>query len=81
MDRMLVGGVDFNCDFNCLPGMEAFGALCTTFNDAPEEACRPFDEKRAGTVLSDGGGLILLESLECAKKRNARVYSEISGYG
>ena len=46
--------------------MDAFGALCTTFNDSPTEACRPFDQKRAGTVLADGGGMIMLESLDLA---------------
>ena len=82
MDRVLVGGLDFNCDQNVIPGMDAFGALCTTFNDSPAEACRPFDLRRAGTVLSDGGGMIMLESLESAIQRNAKkIYAEIAGYG
>lgn len=82
MDRILVGGLDYNCNQNVLPGMDAFGALCTTFNDNPEAACRPFDKTRAGTVLSDGGGMVLLESEEHALKRNApNMYCEIGGYG
>ena len=62
MDQVLVGGLDFNCDDNVIGGMDAFGAVCKTFNDSPDQACRPFDSKRAGTVLADGGALILLES-------------------
>jgi 3-oxoacyl-(acyl-carrier-protein) synthase len=61
--------------------MDAFGALCTTYNDDPEGACMPFDKKRAGTCLSDGGGMILLESEESARTREARVYCEVAGYG
>lgn len=62
--------------------MDAFGALCTTFNDDPEAACRPFDKSRAGTALSDGGGMIMLESEEHADKRNApNKYVELAGYG
>jgi 3-oxoacyl-[acyl-carrier-protein] synthase II len=61
--------------------MDAFGALCTTFNDNPEAACMPFDKKRAGTVLSDGGAMILLESEESARARDARVYCEVAGFG
>lgn len=82
MDRVLVGGLDYNCNQNVLPGMDAFGALCTTFNEKPEEACMPFDKKRAGTVLSDGGAMIMLESFEHAKARKARqIYCEVAGFG
>lgn len=82
MDRVLVGGLDYNCDQNVLPGMDAFGAVCSTSNDSPQDACRPFDESRAGTVLSDGGGMILLESLEVATQRKAaKIYGEIVGFG
>jgi len=62
--------------------MDAFGALCTTFNDDPDGACRPFDVSRAGTCLSDGGGMILLESEEHAEMRNApNRYVEVAGFG
>ena len=50
--------------------MDAFGAVTKDFNNAPDKACRPFDKNRAGTVLSDGGGMILLESFESAKSRS-----------
>jgi len=61
--------------------MDAFGALCTTYNNDPEGACMPFDNNRAGTCLSDGGAMILLESEESARAREARVYCEVAGYG
>ncbi len=52
--------------------MDAFGALCTTHNKSPEDACMPFDVNRSGTVVSDGGAMILLESEEFALKRKAK---------
>jgi 3-oxoacyl-(acyl-carrier-protein) synthase len=66
VDRVLVGGVDFNCDGDVISGMDSFGAVTQASNNDPEGSCRPFDLKRAGTVLSDGGGMLLLESLESA---------------
>lgn len=71
MDRVLVGGLDYNCNQNVLPGMDAFGALCRDHNDDPKNAAKPFDINRSGTVLSDGGAMIMLESEEAALKRNA----------
>ena len=62
--------------------MDSFGAVTPNFNDSPQDACRPFDRDRSGTVLSDGGGMLLLESLECATKRKAeKIYGEIAGFG
>ena len=62
--------------------MDAFGALCTTHNKTPEDACMPFDVNRSGTVVSDGGAMILLESEEFALKRKAKqIYGEVIGYG
>lgn len=82
MDRIIVGGVDLNCNQNVLPGMDSFGALCADSNDHPEKALKPFDRKRSGTCLSDGGAMILLESLESAEKRKAKkIYCEVAGYG
>jgi 3-oxoacyl-[acyl-carrier-protein] synthase II len=82
MDRMLVGGLDFNCNQNVLPGMEAFGALCTTHNQSPEDASKPFDKQRSGAVVSDGGAMLMFESEESAQKRGAKkIYGEIAGYG
>jgi 3-oxoacyl-[acyl-carrier-protein] synthase II len=82
MDKMIVGGLDYNCNQNVLPGMDSFGALSRTHNHDPENAARPFDVDRDGTILSDGGAFILLETEESALKRNApQIYGEISGYG
>ena len=56
-------------------------ALSTGFNDDPERASRPWDKNRDGFVLSEGSGIIVLEELEHAKKRNAKIYAEVIGYG
>ena len=66
MDRILVGRLDLNVNENVIEGMDAFGAVCRKFNDEPDKACRPFDKARAGTVISDGGAMIMLESEEAA---------------
>ena len=82
MDKMIVGGLDYNCNQNVLPGMDAFGALCRDHNDSPDQACKPFDKNRSGTVLGDGGAFILLETEESALKRNApHIYGEVLGFG
>ena len=56
------------------------GALSSKYNSNPEEASRPFDKDRDGFVISAGGGIIILEELEHAKKRGAKIYGEIVGY-
>jgi len=63
---MIAGGVDFNLNRHFFEGMELFGANCNTYNDNPELASRPFDTKRAGPIMSDGGATMILESLESA---------------
>ena len=59
---------------------DAMGALSSNFNDYPEKASRPFDNDRDGFVISAGGGIVILEELEHALKRGAKIYGEIVGY-
>ena len=60
---------------------DAMGALSTKYNDAPETASRPFDSKRDGFVIAGGGGMLVLEELEHARKRGANIIAELTGYG
>jgi 3-oxoacyl-[acyl-carrier-protein] synthase-1 len=60
---------------------DAMGALSTKYNDAPETASRPFDTGRDGFVIAGGGGMLVLEELEHAKKRGATIIAELTGYG
>ena len=60
---------------------DAMGALSTRFNDTPKRASRPYDINRDGFVVANGGGLIVVEELEHARKRGAKIYAEITGYG
>ena len=64
-------------------GMSGFAAMraMSTRNDAPTKASRPFDKDRDGFVMSEGAGVIVIEELEHAKKRGARIYGELCGYG
>ncbi|QKT04093.1 beta-ketoacyl-ACP synthase I [Ectothiorhodospiraceae bacterium 2226] len=60
---------------------DAMGALSSKYNDTPETASRPYDATRDGFVISGGGGMVVLESLEHAQARGARIYAELIGYG
>ena len=60
---------------------DAMGALSSKYNDTPETASRPYDETRDGFVISGGGGVVVIEELEHAKARGAKIYAELVGYG
>jgi len=60
---------------------DAMGALSSKYNDAPETASRPYDVSRDGFVIAGGGGCVVVEELEHAKARGAKIYAEITGYG
>lgn len=79
-DTMLAGGTEAAVCRVCMSGFAALRALSTR-NDNPEDASRPWDKGRDGFVLSEGSGILVLEELEHAKKRGAKIYCEIVGYG
>ncbi len=81
VDMMVTGGTEAPICRLGMVGFSAMKALSTHFNDQPRRASRPWDQNRDGFVMGEGAGILILESLEHAKKRNANIYGEISGYG
>jgi 3-oxoacyl-[acyl-carrier-protein] synthase II len=79
-DVMLAGGTESCITPLGFGGFDAMRAL-STHNDPPEEASRPFDRTRNGFVMGEGCGILILESLDHAQKRNATIYAEMVGYG
>ncbi|MFZ5656524.1 MAG: beta-ketoacyl-ACP synthase I [Pseudomonadota bacterium] len=79
-DVMLVGGGE-ELHWGMTSQFDAMGALSTSFNDAPGQASRPYDADRDGFVIAGGGGILVLESLEHARARNAPILAELVGYG
>jgi beta-ketoacyl-acyl-carrier-protein synthase II len=79
-DVILAGGTEALIRDFALAGFAAMRALPTSFNDAPEKASRPFDARREGFVFSEGAACLILESLEHARARGARIYAEVIGY-
>ena len=80
-DVMLAGGAEAPICLLGVGGFSAMRALATNFNDEPARASRPFDARRDGFVIAEGAGVLVLEELEHARRRGARVYAELAGYG
>jgi 3-oxoacyl-[acyl-carrier-protein] synthase II len=80
-DVMLAGGAESPICRIAVAGFAACRALCTTFNDQPQKASRPYDKDRDGFVMGEGAGIVVLEELEHAKARGAKIYAEVVGYG
>jgi len=73
------GGEELDWTLSCL--FDAMGAMSSKYNDTPASASRPFDVTRDGFVIGGGGGVVVLEELEHAKARGAKIYAEVTGYG
>jgi 3-oxoacyl-[acyl-carrier-protein] synthase II len=78
---MVAGGAESACNRIGIAGFAACKALATAYNDNPKAASRPYDRDRDGFVMGEGAGCVVLESLEHALTRGARIYAEVIGYG
>ncbi|MGS0726949.1 beta-ketoacyl synthase N-terminal-like domain-containing protein, partial [Shewanella sp. 0m-11] len=79
-DMVFAGGAE-EVDWTLTMGFDAMGALSTKYNDEPTKASRTYDADRDGFVISGGGGIVVVEELEHALARGAKIYAEIIGYG
>ena len=80
-DVMVAGGAEAAVNRLGVSSFAALRALSTEYNDRPTQASRPFDEGRDGFVIAEGSGIVILEEYEHAKKRGAKIYAEVVGYG
>ena len=80
-DAVITGGVESTITAMGISGFTSMKALSTQYNDQPERASRPFDKNRDGFVMGEGAGMLMLESLDSALARGARIYAEIVGFG
>jgi len=78
---MVAGGAEAAICRIGIAGFNACKALSTDFNDTPTQASRPWDKRRDGFVMGEGAGVVVLEEYEHAKKRGAKIYGEVLGYG
>ncbi len=81
VDVMIAGGTESTVCESGIGGFAALRALSTNFNDNPTAGSRPWDKDRDGFVMGEGAGVVVLEEYEHAKKRGAKIYAEIVGYG
>jgi 3-oxoacyl-[acyl-carrier-protein] synthase II len=79
-EAMITGGTEANITPLTVGGFNSMKALSTR-NDEPEKACRPFEKSRDGFVVAEGAGILILEELQFALNRKARIYAELVGYG
>jgi len=80
-DVMVAGGTEAAVCRIGFAGFCALRAMSTEFNDTPEKASRPYDKDRDGFVMGEGAGIVVLEEYEHARKRGAKIYAEVKGYG
>jgi len=80
-DVMVAGSAEGTICMTGVGGFAAARALSSGYNDTPEKASRPWDKNRDGFVIGEGAGMVILEELEHAKKRGAKIYAEVLGYG
>lgn len=80
VDAMICGGTEATVTPLGVGGFNSMRALSTR-NDAPQQASRPFDRDRDGFVIAEGAGIVVIEEMEFARKRGAKIYAEITGYG
>ncbi|CAN0097993.1 unnamed protein product [Hapterophycus canaliculatus] len=78
---MIAGGSEAAMTPLCFAGFCSMRAMVTSFNDDPASASRPFDKDRAGFVMGEGAGVLILETEEHALARGATIYCEVAGYG
>lgn len=80
-DLMVAGGTEAAVNRITMAGFGNMNSLSTGFNETPERASRPWDKDRDGFIISEGAGVLVLEEYEHARKRNAKIYAEVLGYG
>lgn len=81
LDRVLCGGIDAPITPGTMTGFSLMKIISRAWNDQPDKASRPFSKNRDGFVLAEGAWVFLLERLDCALERGARIYAEVAGYG